>query len=219
MTSPSAAPAPGVAPTLPDVNIFVSFKPGKVTEDGATTMVELAFLDTPGNSMNDLANAIPHIKTAVGSGVFHKEIHNAIAKVFGIKPKIRKISVGIKEIETWDVNKCEEHIRSLVHSFTLHYTRNQVPEALYNECTNFMTKISFSHDYVLDPQDTVRCKQATANFARRWDFGEQARSEDFEYMCVNACEAKYGRNAPKCNLYSGDDLVSQLKHTGDGLGR
>ena len=38
--------------------------------------------------------------------------------------------------------------------------------ALYNECTNFLTKMSFSHDYVLDPQDTVRYEKYAKPYTR-----------------------------------------------------
>jgi len=203
------APAPIAKATMPEVKIFVTFSPGREMEGGRSTIAEIAFLDTPKNGLNDVAMVMPLVGSALESGLLKKQVKKALKKVTGIKPKLHKVELKTKVIEQWDVVKCEEHIKGIVQQFTLHYTRNQVPMALYNECTNFMTKMSFSHDYVLDPQDTVRCRRATAKFASHWGFGENAKNSDFEDMCIKACEAKYGRNAPTCNLHSGDGLIDQ----------
>merc|ERR1719253_696785 len=87
-----------------------------------------------------------------------------------LDPIVGGFKLKQKVIEQWDVRKCEKHIKDLVDVFAVHYTREQVPMALYNECTNFMTKLSFSHDYILDPLDTKRCRQATVKFATHWNF-------------------------------------------------
>jgi len=202
-------PAPGPASPVPDVKIFVTFAPGRDMEGGKSTLVEIAFIDRPANGIDDVALVMPLVEQSIGSGLFHKQIRKALHAVTGMKPKLRKVEMKMKQIEQWEVQKCEQHIKGIVQQFTLHYTRNQVPMALYNECTNFMTKMSFSHDYVLDPMDTVRCRQSTAKFAEHWNLGENARDSDFQMVCVKACEAKFGRNAPKCNLVVGDGLLNQ----------
>jgi len=192
---------------MPDVRVFVTFSPGREMDGGRSTIVEIAFLDTPLNGIDDMAMAMPLIEQSLKSGIFHKQVKKALHAVTGIKAKIGKIELGMKMIEAFEVNKCEEHIKGIVTQFGLHYTRNQVPMALYNECTNFMTRMSFSHDYVLDPLDTIRCRKTTAKFAKHWDGGQKAEDTDFADMCVQACEAKYGRNAPRCNLHGGQGLL------------
>lgn len=208
ISAPAPAPAPGAAspgeagPILPEVKMFVTFSPGRELEGGRSTMVEIAFLDTPNNALNDVAMAIPMVEKALEAGILKKQLKKAIQSIIGFKPKLHAMGMEMKPIVQWEVDKCESHIKKLVGQFTLHYTRNQVPMALYNECTNFLTKMSFSHDYVLDPQDTVRCRKATAKFAKHWDYGANAENSDFADMCHQACEAKYGRDAPKCNVAS-----------------
>merc|ERR1719478_1074615 len=88
-------------------------------------------------------------------------------------PKLGKIKMKAKPVEAWNVKKCEGHVKSIVENFALYYTRERVPEALFNECTNFMTRMSFSHDYVLDRMDTFFCRKTTAQFAKHWNFGEK----------------------------------------------
>jgi len=209
--APAFAPAgaPAGPPKGPEVNIFVTFKPGRKMEGGKSTLVEVTFLDQPNNGVNDIALAMPLIQSSIHSGFFKRMIKKALHAVTGIHPQIRGLAMSMKKIQQWDVMKCENHIKKIVGQFSMHYTRNQVPMALYNECTNFMTKMSFSHDYVLDPQDTLRCRKATAKFQKKWNYGENAEGSDFEDMCHIACEAKYGRNAPTCNIQAGDGLLNQ----------
>jgi len=231
--SKGPAPAPALAPAPADFGppipqIFVTFSPGperkaphkKVSllslpphtpaPTPRSTIVEITFLDTPENAVDDVAAAKPFLEWALSSGMFDQKLEEALQKLTRIPPKIKKVKIDHKhKIEQWDINKCETHIKDIVNEFSHHYTRRQVPVALYNECTNFMTKMSFSHDYVLDPMDTVRCRRATRKFAEKWNHGSNAKEKDFEKMCFHACEAKYGRNAPTCNLHAGDKLLKQ----------
>lgn len=218
----ASAPAPasvgGQAPVMealeaetPDkaVKIFVTFSPGKEMQGGRSTMVDIAFLDSPNNGVDDVLLVTPFIEVSVKRGLFKEQMNKALKRVTGIKPKLKKVTHGMKVIMPFDVQKCEKHIKSIVGQFSLHYTREQVPRALFNECTNFMTKISFSHDHVLDPMDTMRCRKATAKFTKHWGYGNNTTESDFEDMCHKACEAKYGNGAPTCNLLSGDQLMNQ----------
>lgn len=221
MTKRAAAPGPATAtapapspmtigpPPRPDVNIFVTFQPGRKVGNGKSIIVEVAFLDTPGNGVDDVAAGKPFVEWAEKSGLLNHELGAALKTVTGIKPKLKKFAMTTEIVEQWDINKCEAHIKDLVDDFTLHYTRAQVPMALYNECTNFMTKMSFSHDYVLDPRDTARCRRVTRKLEHKWDYGKNTEEKDFEGMCVHACEGKYGRNAPQCNIKHGDGLLNQ----------
>lgn len=212
----SAAASPGAAPPDgpikntpggpvdwdrdPDVQVFVTFTPGRKVGKGRSTMVEISLLDTPGNNNHDVNAVEPFLVWCGHSGAFVHTLTHSLMAITDIVPSIRKVSVIDHLVEQWNIQKCEKHLRSVVTEFSHHYTRRQVPVALYNECTNFMTKMSFSHDYVLDPVDTKRCRQATRKFAEHWNHGENAEEKDFEQMCSHACEAKYGRKAPTCNI-------------------
>jgi len=208
--APAAGPAPGpAAPPAPDVEIFVTFSPGKKVGAGRSTIVEITFTDTPKNGMDDVKAAKPFLQNSLGNGIFDKQMERSLRKVTHIKPVVRKEKMDTKDVEQWNTKKCEKHIKAIVDEFTHHYTRQQVPMALYNECTNFMTRMSFSHDYVLDPLDTKRCRRATRKFEKTWNYGKNTKENDFEEMCHNACEAKYGRNAPLCNVDQGDSLLDQ----------
>jgi len=162
--------------------------------------VAVTVYDRPGNGMNDLHFAATELKKALLSGELMERIRSAIYAVTGVVPKVSGLRVKAKVIKQWDIVKCENHMTQLVKSFTVHYTRDQVPMALYNECTNFMTKISFSHDYVLDKRDAARCRAATRKFSMKWKGGKNNNPEDFAGMCGNFCEAKYGNDAPQCRM-------------------
>jgi len=208
----AAAPmsAPSGPPQMPDMQIHVTFAPGRKMAAGrASTIVEVTFTDTPNNGVDDVKSAEPLLYWCVNSHILKHQMVHALSDVTHVSPVVRKVEIAKTIIEQWDINKCEKHMKGIVDVFSHHYTRRQVPVALYNECTNFMTRMSWSHDYVLDPQDTVRCRQATRKFSTRWNDGNSAQIKDFEEMCFQACEAKYGRDAPKCNIHEGAALAMQ----------
>lgn len=208
--SPFPAPAPGPAvDTFPRPKVHVALFPGKKMKKRhllnsppihATTIIKVTLFERPGNGINDMPGIKQKLKLAVASGELHKSLAAAIHAVTGVEPILAPIKVTTKMIQQWDIQKCGAHMSMLVKSFTVHYTKRQVPMALYNECTNFMTKFSFSHDYVLDSRDAVRCRKATAKFAKRWKLGDNKDPTEFEPMCQNFCEAKFGDDAPQCQL-------------------
>lgn len=208
--SPFASPAPGPAvETVARPKVHVALFPGKKMQKRhllnsppihATTILKVTLFERPGNGINDMQGIKQKLKLAVASGELHKSLAAAIHAVTGVKPKLSAIKVTTKMIQQWDIQKCGSHMSMLVKSFTVHYTKRQVPMALYNECTNFMTKFSFSHDYVLDSRDAVRCRKATAKFAKSWKLGDHKDPTQFEPMCQNFCEAKFGDDAPQCQL-------------------
>lgn len=208
--SPSVAPAPGpAADTVARPKVHVALFPGKKMKKRhllnsppihATTLLKVTLFERPGNGLNDMQGIKQKLQLAVASGELHKSLAAAIHAVTGVKPVLAAIKVTTKMIQQWDIQKCGAHMSMLVKSFTVHYTKRQVPMALYNECTNFMTKFSFSHDYVLDSRDAARCRKATATFAKRWKLGDNKAPTKFEPMCQNFCEAKFGDDAPQCQL-------------------
>jgi len=165
--------------------------------------------DTPSNGLDDVALSKAIIERALKLGFLKKELKAGLAIVSGIWPKLGKVKVETVAVESWDVPTCEGHVKNIVQQFSHHYTREQVPMAMFNECTNFMTRISFSNDHVLDPVDTLVCRKTTATFAKHWNYGEKAKDEDFQLMCVTACEAKFGKKAPRCHVVTGDKLAGK----------
>jgi len=220
---PSPAPAPGPASMCAQPKVHVGFAPAdcmkKKHKDHminqpangcpVSTKMTISVMDAPLNGANDMLMAEGTLKQAMASGVLQKALKHAMKKVLGFTPKIGNIEIKTTSVKAWDIPKCGSHMSEIVKSFTVHYTRRQVPMALENECTNFVTKIAFSNDHVLDPRDTAHCKKATENFARRWKLGKKDGAKDFEKMCVTFCEAKYGNDAPLCNVNTGDALLGQ----------
>jgi len=172
-------------------------------------MVRVTLFDRPNNGVNDMQLAKGKLKQALATGQLKTNIKAAVQAVTGVKPKIAGLKVKSSVVKGWDIPKCEGHMSKLVKQLTVTYTRRQVPFALYNECTNFMTKISFSHDYVLDRRDAASCRAATRSFALRWKLGKKDDPKDFGKMCVKFCEAKYGQDAPLCHIAGGDMLTTQ----------
>lgn len=196
--------APAPAPTMAaihgaeEIEVYVAFEPGKPMGAGKTTIVDILVYDLAGGIAHDLEPLEHMFQEAMYSPVFNEEMAHAFQAITGVHPALGIFSIKKKQMALWNVTQCEGHLKSLVSRFAKTYTRERVPSALYNECTNFMTRMSFSHDYVLDPRDTVVCRQTTARFAKHWDYGKNAEDADFELMCVHACKTKYGKDAPRC---------------------
>lgn len=165
-----------------------------------TVLVGVTVFNRPGNGLNDMQGVHHALNTALASGKLMSKVEFAIHAVTGVKPKLADIKVKTRAVRLWDHQRCGSHMSKLLKSFTVGYTKRQVPIALYNECTNFMTKFSFSHDYVLDRRDAARCRKATRKFAMRWKLGESLDPKAFEPMCQSFCEAKFGDDAPQCNF-------------------
>lgn len=237
-----AAPGPA-APggAEPNPAIFVTFSPATEIGRARSVNVEITFTDTPENGVDDVALAHKILEYALEQGSLTNELKRTLEIVTGIRPKFGKVKMELVNVAAWDVKKCEGHIQRIVKQFQVYYTRERVPQALFNECTNFMTRLSFSHDYVLDSRDTAMCKETTAKFAEHWNFGQgtpapaapagpaapapavaappapaasaapgaPGAAEDFEALCVRACEAKFGLEAPQCNTHFGDALLGK----------
>lgn len=208
-----ATPAALVNTTAEDdlpVKIFVTFYPGSEKAVGDKTLtstivsVSLSGEQAALNELN-LGGLETHelVKLRVGSGLY---------KGTGHYPAMGNITVQGQKVVKWSVAKCEGHMQKIVGQFSLAYTRRMVPMAMYNECTNFLTRMSFSHDHVLDPLDSKRCRKATMHLAEHWQFGSGGKAKEidvsanatakevtsFADVCYHACELKYGEGAPQC---------------------
>jgi hypothetical protein len=198
------APAPAVPqvshglPGSSDVEIMVSFSPGEAVGGGQSINVDVGILSISGASVDHLQGFGDLLQKAIASGALAKEIEQALQIITGVAAKLGGFKLARKKVAPFNMAKCEGHVKSIITQFSKTYTKERVPMALYNECTNFVTKLSFSHDRVLDPRDTRACKETTASFAKHWKFGEKAEDYDFEFMCKRACEAKFGENASMC---------------------
>merc|ERR1719223_1640396 len=95
-----------------------------------------------------------------------------------------------------------------------------VPTAIYNECTNFVAEVSFSHDHIFDVHDRMRCRHATVKLSKEWNFGKgqpgpgpapapapapgpAGANVDYLGFCAEVCEIKYGEDAPMCHVTEG----------------
>lgn len=190
---------------------LISTQAAKVAKTHWSVIVDVVITDEPNNGANDLKETQKLLKKAVNNGQLKDSLRGSLYQVTGNEPDIRHVMTESSKINQWDVGKCEKHISKIVNMFTLHYTRAQVPMALYNECTNFMPKMSFSRDHILDSRDAHRCRKATAAFQKLWKYGKNAEPKDFQVMCLEACEAKYGKNAPLCHVTEGKKLKDQPK--------
>jgi len=216
------APAPTIAAisSSEELEIFVAFEPGHTTRTGKTIIVDVLVTDPVGFDICEskfldehqvqhcidelLAPIVDLLEQAMHSAAFNEDMAVALEPVIGERPKLKSFGVKKKPIVLWNVTQCEGHLKSLVSRFARTYTRERVPSALYNECTNFITKMSFSHDYVLDKHDIAVCKETTIRFARHWDYAKNADDMDFKLMCVRACKGKFGKKSPRCrHQYAG----------------
>lgn len=126
-------------------------------------------------------------------------LEDSLKKVFGFKPEIRKIGITLTSMPQWNVAACAIHMKYLIKRFADEYTVNRVPYALYNECTIFTVKETFSHDMVVLPEDqySKKCQESTVKFARRWNF-EDGKMK-FKEWCEDVCKIKYGPGAIQCD--------------------
>merc|ERR1740121_3280278 len=110
------------------------------------------------------------------TGIIRPRLATALTKFTGVTPRFAADLLGkrpeVKQMEPWDEAKCETHMTKVVKMFEQAYTRRMVPMALYNECTNFLPKLTFSHDSIASPLDRKKCRTATVKFSKRWNFGK-----------------------------------------------
>jgi len=204
--------APAPAPPKPEFDIFVKFRPGpekrvdgKVV--GRSVLVGVTITGEPKNGVHDILLAQPHkvLTTAQGTGVLNEILKKKMAEATGVPPRLIKFVIKPKQIEQWSIDKCRVHFTKIVKEFSAAYTRRMVPQAIYNECSNFMTRITFSDDMVIDDLDKTRCRKATVEFSKRWQFGSRKGSKlpaegEFNNFCKNVCEIKFGGGHPKCSV-------------------
>uniref|UniRef100_A0A7S0AT88 Uncharacterized protein n=1 Tax=Pyrodinium bahamense TaxID=73915 RepID=A0A7S0AT88_9DINO len=220
---PAAAPSPGpaVSPLPSEVNIFVNFQPGGLLQSSGgsrgalrntlarITKVEVMITDKPMTGANYLMDVKSILAESQANGLLERRLKASLFQVTGLRPKISGLGkpVEMRAVEQWEETACEVHMQKVVRMFEVAYTRRMVPTALYNECTNMLPSLSFSHDTVASPLDRKKCRAATVKFAERWNYGEadwnygkgeSAEPMDFMEFCHDVCEIRYGQGAPQC---------------------
>jgi hypothetical protein len=148
--------------------------PAGTTADnvGRTTMVSITLTEHAGNGVDELPKVEAAIQMGVASGALESKLEAAVKKVTGIQNTISSFTAAKKQIKQWSVNVCTTHMEKVVKRFSVAYTRRMVPTAIFNECTNFMPVISFSHDVHPTAVDVRKCREATVNFVKYWNYGQ-----------------------------------------------
>lgn len=168
---------------------------------GSTTRVEVSLTPkaTTTAEQMDLTKAV--VQHSIDSGDLTRRIQNAVAKVSGVNSTIDNLKAEDEKVERWDVTGCETHMSDVAKKFSVAYTRRMVPMAIFNECTNFLPALSFSPDFKPTMMDVTRCRQATVNFVKHWNYGGHGSTKappNFNAFCMDVCTFRYGEGSPKC---------------------
>ncbi|CAK0842924.1 unnamed protein product [Prorocentrum cordatum] len=99
-------------------------------------------------------------------------LKNAMRRFVDFKPIVGGMYLNWVALQPYHVDTCEAKMSKMVHEFSKSYTRRLVPWALYNECTNWMTALSFSHDPLVNELDHSKCRAWTHNFMQKWNYGK-----------------------------------------------
>lgn len=203
LPAPAASPidllAPSPAEALPEASPTVlAASPAEALPAASPATAVQAARPAPAPALADPTTVLTQ---AADDGSLEDKLDDGLYKATGIHPTIKDVEVETKSYELWSVDTCKKHFTGIVKDFTMAYTREQVPNAIYNECTNFFTRITFSDDLVIDHFDQKRCRQATIDFAKSWDYGQSKTDLDTQSFgfCSNVCELKYGANHPSCS--------------------
>lgn len=216
------APSGAVDPSADQVNVFVAFRPGSrhqpakevflQTSDAArSTTVDVVITDKPMTGANILPQVREILMQSQEDGLLKRRVKAALFQATGISPTLKGLSKPpvVAQLKQWEEGSCETHMEKLVKLMEVAYTRRMVPQALYNECTNLIPSMTFSHDPVATRLDRNKCRTATIKFAQRWNYGKASwnygagkghEPMDFSAFCRDVCEVRFGGEAPQCNV-------------------
>jgi len=171
----------GAADVLPQwkADVFVQFYPGEerpVVEDGEvgrSTIVKVWLSGAPNTGVFELAPWIEAVlKRHEQDGLLEMLLEKRLFDATEIAPKISGITdIRLDSKQQWSLDTCEFHMHKIMREFSMAYTRRMVPTAIYNECTNFVSEVSFSHDRIFDSHDRIKCRHATVKLSKEWNFG------------------------------------------------
>lgn len=207
------APAPGL-PTIsllrgstskrrrqPMFDISVSYHPGEAHTSATGASLGRSLLVTV--IVSDFSEAYDPaqvLQSKIMDGTLASSLENAMYETTGLHPKFATMTAKHEKFDQWPIDNCTTHLAGIVKMFSLAYTREEVPMAIYNECTNFMPKLSFSSDLSIGQNDKKRCRQATLEFAKQWNYGKSKVPVKnlLGGFCGNVCKLKYGEHHPSC---------------------
>lgn len=228
----------GVAPQQFQADVFVQFFPGRErpvaghSEIGRSTVVKAWLRGAPNTGVFEMSPWIQAVlKRHENDGLLEMLLEKRLFDVTEVAPLISGIrDIRLDSKSQWSLDSCESHMKKIMREFSIAYTRRMVPTAIYNECTNFLAEVSFSHDRVFDSHDRIKCRHATVKLAKEWNFGQgqlplapapgpapvaapapgvsNKALIDFKGFCADICEIKYGNDAPMCHVTEGKMLWS-----------
>jgi len=184
---------------------------------GRETRVQVVLTDTPATGDDRLPTIKQVLVNAEKSGLLQAALGAALVKSIGVRPNVTNFAFNNTFVAQWSLESCATHMTQVVHRFSVAYTRRMVPMAIFNECTNFMPAMSFSHDNLPNSMDVHRCRMATIGFAKRWNYGQGNGTAppptglaafldtklkapvDMHGFCVDVCQHKFGSLAPECH--------------------
>jgi hypothetical protein len=142
---------------------------------GRTTKVVVTITQLPGNGIDELPSIRSIINASCMQGQIIPAIQESILDVTGVKSNLASFKIGEQEIAQWSIQSCSAHMTKVVRRFENAYTRREVPMAIFNECTNYMPALSFSHDMKPTHEDVRRCRESTVKFVNAWNYGNYAQ--------------------------------------------
>jgi hypothetical protein len=178
---------------------FDSFAQVDGPKDGSV-FLEVLVTEKPHTGVEELPAAMEVIRRVQGD--LFVALKNSLRRFVDFKPIVGGMYVNWVKLRPFSGDKCEAKMDRLVHDFSVSYTRRLVPWALYNECTNYMTAMSFSHDEVVDKLDRAKCRAWTHTFMEKWNYGmgvkEVVPNNLFDCKAGHARRHRGWSDAKKC---------------------
>lgn len=168
---------------------------------GSTTRVEVSLTPKGTTTAEEMEHTKAVVQHSIDSGDLISRISHAVERVSGVNSTIDNLKAEDEKVERWDIAGCETHMADVAKKFSVAYTRRMVPMAIFNECTNFLPALSFSADFKPSMMDVTRCRQATVNFVKHWNYGGHGSTKapsNFNAFCMDVCTFRYGEGSPKC---------------------
>lgn len=190
---PSRSPPSGASLTQ---TLAAAALPRRARVGVASLSIGVNIVNHPVGSLDHLTQVLSILSEASEEGTLATALYIALEDALGVEPELRTISVAESRIALWNATACAGHLRKLVRRFSSSYTREQVPYALSQECTNWAARVSFTDDMVINSEDRAKCQAATKKFVRIWDYGKG--KVDYSDFCKELCQMKYGEGAIQC---------------------
>jgi len=194
---------PSRSPTESEVSFAQSLAGRHARAGVATLLIGTSIVNHPPGSEDRLPQVLSILSEASEEGTLATALYIALEDALGVEPELQTINVATSHVALWNATACAGHMRKLVRRFSASYTREQVPYALNQECTNWAARVSFTDDTVINAEDRAKCQAATKRFVRIWDYGKGKM--DYSDFCKELCEMKYEQGAIQCLTVTPED--------------